>query len=243
MIRVRRSRGGLGYSQKWFARTSSGGDVFGLVAYFQYLGPRPPRFFIRHAFTTILVDLARDPEAIQADMHKNVRNEIRRADGEGLAWETGVDPASFAQFHDAFARDKGIKGVGPAKLESFGDALLLTRTRKEGRTLNQHAYVVDREEGRARFLYSSSGRFEGTDAALVGRANRWCHLKDMLYLRESDITIYDLGGIAVGAEAAAVSGINDFKIRFGGTMVREDHWLSPLYALATLAGKHGRRLL
>jgi lipid II:glycine glycyltransferase (peptidoglycan interpeptide bridge formation enzyme) len=58
----------------------------------------------------------------------------------------------------------------------------------------------------------------------------------MLYLRELGIRTYDMGGIAVGAEAAEVSGINDFKIRFGGTMVREDHWISPLYALATLAG-------
>jgi hypothetical protein len=99
---------------------------------------------------------------------------------------------------------------------------------------------VDPAESRARFLYSSSGRFEGSNSALVGRANRWCHWKDMLHLREHGIRTYDLGGIAVGAEAAAVSGINDFKIRFGGTTVREDHWLSPLFALAMLAGKHGR---
>jgi len=78
--------------------------------------------------------------------------------------------------------------------------------------------------------------FEGQNSALVGRANRWCHWKDMLYLREQGIRTYDMGGIAVGAEAAAVSGINDFKIRFGGTTVREDHWLSPLYYLASIAG-------
>jgi hypothetical protein len=168
-------------------------------------------------------------------MHKNVRYEIRRADGEGLAWETGVGLASFAEYHDAFARDKGFHGVGPARLESFGHALVLTRALKDGRTLSQHAYVVDREEGRARFLYSSSGRFEGSDTALVGRANRWCHWQDMLHLRGLGIRTYDLGGIAEGVDDPALLGINDFKQRFGGKTVREDHWLSPLYALATYA--------
>jgi lipid II:glycine glycyltransferase (peptidoglycan interpeptide bridge formation enzyme) len=58
----------------------------------------------------------------------------------------------------------------------------------------------------------------------------------MLYLRSKGVRTYDMGGIATGSASAAVSGINDFKIRFGGTSVREDHWLSPLYYLALLFG-------
>jgi lipid II:glycine glycyltransferase (peptidoglycan interpeptide bridge formation enzyme) len=58
----------------------------------------------------------------------------------------------------------------------------------------------------------------------------------MLHLRERGIRTYDFGGIAVGAEAAARRGINDFKVGFGGRVVREDHWLSPLYALASAIG-------
>jgi lipid II:glycine glycyltransferase (peptidoglycan interpeptide bridge formation enzyme) len=57
----------------------------------------------------------------------------------------------------------------------------------------------------------------------------------MLYLREVGIGTYDFGGVAVGAEVPALKGINDFKIGFGGTLVREDHWYSLLYALGSLA--------
>ena len=243
MIEVRRRKRGLVYAQKWFARTLSPGDALRLVAYHQFLGRRPGAPFLRHPFTTVLIDLRREPEAIMADMHKNVRGEIRRADGEGLRWEEGVDPAEFAAFHGAFAREKGIAGVDLAQLKSFKDALFLTRATQNGTTLAQHAYIMDRAEGRARFLYSSSGRFEGASSALVGRANRWCHWRDIVSLREQGIQTYDLGGIAVGsAVTAEVSGINEFKLRFGGTIAREDHWLSPLYALATFAGKLGRRV-
>ncbi|MGA2642298.1 MAG: hypothetical protein ABSG21_15495 [Spirochaetia bacterium] len=239
MTEVRRRKSGIPYAQKWFARRTAFTDAFRVVAYYQFLGHRPGGPFFRHAFSTILIDLQRDPDVILADMHKNVRGEIRRAEGEGLRWEVGVDPAEFAAFHNAFARERGIEGVDLPRLRSFGAAVLLTRAVAEGRTLAQHAYVVDLRESRARFLYSSSGRFDGSSSALVGRSNRWCHWKDMLYLREQGIRTYDLGGIAVGEGAAGVSGINDFKSRFGGTMVREDHWLSPLYALAIRIDKQG----
>jgi hypothetical protein len=236
MIEVRRRKRGISYAQKWFSRDARFRDSFRLVAYFQYRGGTPPGLFVRHPFSTVLIDLQREPEVIQADMHRNVRAEIRRADGEGISWEKGLAEDVFVEFHNSFARERGIMGIDVSQLRSFGSALLLTRATKGERTLAQHAYVVDPVESRARFLYSSSGRFEGTDSALVGRANRWCHWKDMIHLRSLGIRTYDLGGIAVGAGAEAVSGINDFKLRFGGATVREDHWFSLPYHLATLSG-------
>jgi hypothetical protein len=237
MTEIRRRRHGVRYAQKWFARRASASDVLGVVAYLQFLGTRPRGPFLRRQFSTILIDLHREPDAIMADMHRNVRAEIRRADGEGISWEQGVDIGDFAAFHDAFAREKGIEGVDLPRLQSFGASLFLTRAVLQGKTLAQHAYIVDSGESRARFLYSSSGRFEGANSALVGRANRWCHWKDMLWLRDQGIRTYDLGGIASGtADAVERAGIDEFKSRFGGAVAREDHWLSPLYALAGRLG-------
>jgi hypothetical protein len=237
MTEIRRRRRGVGYVQKWFARQASARDALRLVAYLQFLGKRPSGPFVRRPFSTVLIDLDREPDTIMADMHRNVRAEIRRAEGEGISWERGINPAEFEAFHGAFAREKGIEGVDLWRLKSFGAALLLTRASREGKTLAQHAYIVDEGESRARFLYSSSGRFEVANPALVGRANRWCHWKDMLHLRERGIHTYDLGGIASGTAAAEErAGIDEFKMRFGGVVAREDPWLSPLYALASLLG-------
>jgi hypothetical protein len=237
MTEIRRRRHGVGYAQKWFARRAAVHDALGVVAYLQFLGKRPSGPFVRRQFSTVLIDLGREPDAIMADMHRNVRAEIRRADGEGISWEFGIDATEFESFHAAFAREKGIEGVDLSRLKSFGTALFLSRATQGGKTLAQHAYIVDQGESRARFLYSSSGRFEGANSALVGRANRWCHWRDMLHLRERGIRTYDMGGIASGTAAAEErAGIDEFKMRFGGAVVREDHWFSPLYVLAGFLG-------
>jgi hypothetical protein len=208
------------------------------VAYFQYLGERPPRLFFRKPFTTLLIDITREPDTILAEMQKTVRYKIRRADGEGLTWETGVDAREFVAFHEAFAKGKGIEGIDLPRIRSFGDALVLTRVAREGTVLAQHAHLLDASEGRARLVLSSSGRFEGGDPALIGRANRWCHWKDILEFRQRGIRTYDLGGFAPETTDPTLTGINDFKLGFGGRQVLESHWFSPLYALAMKLGGH-----
>ena len=236
MIDIRRRRRGIEYAQKWFARRASVLDFLGPVVYYQYLGRRPPLFFVKRSFTTFHIDLTRDPEAIQADMQKTVRYKIRRAEGESLLWQADIDPRDFTAFHEVFARGKGIEGIDMPRIASFGPALVLTRVTREGQILSQHAHLVDEQESRARLVYSSSGRFEGVDAALVGRANRWCHWKDMLHFKERGIRTYDLGGYAPRTKDPTLEGINDFKIGFGGREIAEEHWLSPLYGIASLLG-------
>jgi Acetyltransferase (GNAT) domain len=238
MIVVKRHIRGIPYAQKWFSRSQESLDVFKVVAYFQFLGGRTPSFFLRRPFFTIHIDLRHDPDAIQADMQKTVRYKIRRADNEGLSWEVDVDARDFAEFHDAFSREKGIEGVDLPRIRSFKTGLVLSRVTCRGSILAQHAHVVDEGERRARLVYSSSGRFEGADPALSGRANRWCHWKDMMHFRERGILTYDLGGIAVETKDRRLKGINEFKMGFGGTVIREDHWLSPLYFVASMAGVH-----
>lgn len=236
MILVKRRLRGISYSQKWFARDPSPADVFNIVIYYQYLGKKAPAFFLKRPFTAAQVDLGRELEAIQAEMQKNVRYKIRRAEKEGLTWEMGVNPQEFASFHEAFAHKKGIEGVDLPRIESFGSTLVLSHVELDGRVLAQHAHLVDESESRARMLYSSSARFDIADAALVGRANCWCHWKDMVHFRGLGMRIYDLGGLAMNTKDRTLAGINEFKLGFGGSAVREDHWISPLYFLASLAG-------
>jgi hypothetical protein len=236
MILVKRRQRGIPYIQKWFARHPSPRDIFSIVIYYQYLGNRSPSLFLRRPFAAAQIDIGREPEAIRTDMQKNVRYKIRRADKDGLQWEVGVSPQDFASFHETFAHKKGIEGVDVARIMSFGSAIVLSRVVLDGKVLSQHAHLVDEREGRARMLYSSSARFDGADASLVGRANCWCHWKEMVYFRDHGIQTYDLGGIALNTKDPTLVGINEFKLGFGGKVVPEDHWLSPLYFLASLAG-------
>jgi hypothetical protein len=232
MTEIKRRKHGFGYTQKWFARRATSRDALRFVAYLQFQGNRPLGPFVRRSFSTVLIDLGREPDAIMADMQKNVRYKIRRAENDDLSWEAGVDEREFLGFHEAFAKDKGIEGVELSRIRSLGSALHITRVRRNGQVLVQHAYLVDGEEGRSRQLFSATGRFENTDSALIGRANRWCHWKDMLYFKDLGVTTFDLGGIKPDTHDRTIEGINEFKQGFGGKLVCEDHWLSPLYALA-----------
>ncbi len=238
MITVLRSKFGLPYAQKWFARESTFRDLFGIVAYRQFLGTTPGRFWIRRPFSTSIIDLKRSEEELFADIHKEDRAKINRSDREGLRWMGSPTPADsdmeeFVFRYRAFAQEKRITSVTRPQLDSFSSSLFLSKAALEDKILAWHLYLVDRGEGRARFLYGLSERFaQGSDANLIGRANRWCHWQDMRNFKAQGLGIFDFGGIAVDTDDPSLRGINQFKLRFGGVVKREDHWVSPLYALA-----------
>ncbi|HUW39940.1 MAG TPA: hypothetical protein VMV90_02950 [Rectinemataceae bacterium] len=237
MVTVCRKKRGISYTQKWFAREAGRGGFARILAYYQYLGERPPGLFLRKPFSTLLVDIGRQPELVLADMHKVNRVQIQKAEREGLSWRNDVRVEEFVERYNAFAAEKSIAPISAERVASFKDSAFLSLVELDGVVLAQHFHIVDAAESRARFVYGSSGRFsEGSDPALIGRANRWCHWRDMLHFRESGIATYDFGGYAPDTEDPVLRGINEFKSRFGGAIVREDHWLSPLYALAGRLG-------
>ena len=157
MILVKRRLRGIPYVQKWFAHESAPADSFSVAIYYQYLGARRPAFFLRQSFSAVQIDLSREEEAVLADMQKNVRYKIRRAEKDDLRWEVGVAPKDFADFHEAFAHKKGIEGVDPGRLESFGASLVLSRVALGPQVLAQHAHLrgYGGEQGaHALFLFS-----------------------------------------------------------------------------------------
>jgi hypothetical protein len=241
MITLRRSKWGIPYLQRWFARRGRLGDWLGITAYRQFLGSSPGPWWIRRPFSTSIIDLSRTEEELFSDIHN--RTEINRAERDGLRW-TGTDSPSpmvldeFVSRYRVFAQEKRIATVSRPQLESFGPSLFLSMAALEDTVLAWYLYLVDREEGRSRFLFSLSERFApGADANLVGRANRWCHWQDLRNFKAQNLAVYDFGGIAVDTNDPALTGINQFKLRFGGVIKKEDHWVSPLYALAEKLGR------
>jgi CelD/BcsL family acetyltransferase involved in cellulose biosynthesis len=58
------------------------------------------------------------------------------------------------------------------------------------------------------------------DRALLGRANRWLHWRDMLHFKQMDLRCYDWGGVFEDESNPKKAGINTFKREFGGNSVR-----------------------
>src|SRR5256885_2057518 len=178
-------------------------------------------------FLTMVTDLSPTEDAITEKFGKECRYEIRRAETkDGLRMEFITDPESrldeFRAFYDAFARQKSLRPSDPKWLLGACKArqLALTSASQNGEALVWHAHVMFGST--AGLLYSGScfRNKEGNYRALVGRANRWLHWKDLLRLKEMGIKRYDWGGMFEDESVPERAGINNFKRDFGGQQVR-----------------------
>jgi hypothetical protein len=168
-------------------------------------------------------DLKLDPDALFATFDGTARYEVRRAQSrDRLAAEFINSPRAaldaFCAFYDAFAKRKGLMPSYRRALEAMCDAgkLVLTAASRDGERVVWHAYVTD---GRTVALLHSASHFRsasGANRALLGRANRWLHWRDMLAFRQTGVATYDWGGLFEDESVPEQASVNRFKRRFGG---------------------------
>lgn len=174
---------------------------------------------------TLLSDLEEPAESILMRINSKVRNQIHKAFREDIGVEVfqGDDfikdraiITSFKKDYIEFTKIKKIKNTyNEAAVEQYikNGNLLLTKAFHGGQVLAQHTFVVDGST--ARGLYSvSKFRSAGVDPNVIGRANKYLHWRDIQYLQEQHYKTLDWGGIKSASEP---TGVDEFKLRFGGT--------------------------
>jgi hypothetical protein len=196
-----------------------------IVHYIQRALPVPGSYHT--VFCTIVLNLGREPDALLAAMHRNTRNEIRHGMRKGLrhfAWRNDVTVLERAcDFYDRFAALKGLPPADREYLRLLAQAgqLDVSVVRDGDRDLVWHAYC--RTQERALNLISASlfmAHDDASERALVGIANRYHTWMDILMYRHAGISIFDQGGWYDGTTDQEKLRINNFKERFGGTVVR-----------------------
>jgi hypothetical protein len=213
------------YGEVWYDEEPHGDSGVDIVLYRQREAP------VADARTapslTMVTDLSVEADAIAEKFGKDCRYKIRRAETkDGLRMEVFTDPESkldeFRAFYDAFARQKSVAPSYHRWLVAACKArqLVLTSASQNGEALVWHAYLTC---GKAAWLQYTGSCFrdKGNDyRALVGRANRWLHWKEMLRFKEVGIKRYDWGGLFEDESVPENAGINRFKKDFGGQPVR-----------------------
>lgn len=174
-------------------------------------------------FLSLVNDLSLDENGVFAGFGNTNRYKIKRAESkDGLQADFLADPRprleEFSAFYDAFARQKAIEPCYRRGLDAACDAgqLVLTFATHDGNELVWHAYVT---YGDSVALFYSASHFRGkerADRALLGRANRWLHWRDMLGFKQMGLSRYDWGGLFEDESVAERAGINNFKREFGG---------------------------
>jgi hypothetical protein len=222
------------YGEVWYEEEpprDSGVDII------QYRQRATPIANARHTpFLSLVTDLAGGEEAITEKFAKDCRYKIRRASKDELHSEFITEPESrldeFSKFFDAFAMQKSLPPcdrqwlVAACKVHQVA----LSSASRNGEALVWHAHVLSGK--RAGLLYSASCfRDKDNDyRALVGRANRWLHFKDLLQFKAIGMECYDWGGLFDDDSTPERAGINSFKRSFGGREERTYHCSVPVTA-------------
>ncbi len=191
-------------------------------------------------FLSMVTELGPGPDEIAAAFSKDCRYKIRRAETkDALTSECVTDPtprlAEFCAFFDAFARQKDHEPCDQQWLQAASKArqLMLTRAARDGETLVWHAYLI---AGDRAWLQYSASCFRDKDneyRALVGRANRWLHWRNLIGFRDMGLVRYDWGGLFEDESVPEQAGINGFKKSFGGRIERSFNCTVPV----TLKGR------
>jgi hypothetical protein len=176
---------------------------------------------------SLVNDLSASEDTIMAAFGNTNRYKIKRASSKDeLEAECVPNPRTqlerFSDFYDEFARQKGLPLAYRRGLKAACDAgqLHLTYAARKGWKLVWHAYIT---QGHKIALLHSASFFRdmrNVDRALLGRANRWLHWRDMLHFKQMGLWCYDWGGVFEDESDPEKAGINTFKREFGGNSVR-----------------------
>ncbi|HOZ76886.1 MAG TPA: hypothetical protein PLY34_02770 [Ferruginibacter sp.] len=232
--------------ENWFQYNYRFKDVLGLNVYWhvkkQDTAKVPGIKFISH---TVELPLNLDSEAITANFSKQIRQQARIAETEGIHCTFQNDIDVFVEFFNDFARKKNTDLVSRRRMEEFGDGITLSFAMYNGEIMAAHSYLIDKEAGIVRHHHAATRRLdEQVDKNLIGRANKYLTVKNILYFKEQGYATFDFGGYAKDTTNESLKGINNYKLLFGGTVVECVNYFSYTYwffkKLSGLLGMRGK---
>jgi hypothetical protein len=231
MIRYRKRFSIVNTYENWFEYKYSFSQLFLLNTYWHVKKqdkPAPP--LVKNISHTIELDLLQPDDSIQSGFSKQIRQQYKIAENEGITcmFNPGLD--EFIAFFNEFAAIKNTRNVGKlnrALLEEIGDQIVLCFAMYNGQPLAAHSYLVDKNIGIVRHQHSATKRFdENFDRNLIGRANKYLTVKNILHFKQQGLQVFDFGGYAANTTDESLLGINKYKLLFGGTVVESVNYSS-----------------
>jgi len=186
---------------------------------------RAPQSAFSWPFTTLTCNLLVSEEQLLEGLNRDTKYKLRRAaskDQVQCVYETQLSEAlceEFRNFYNEFAAAKGLPLLLREQLwaRAKGGTLRFSRAVHEGETVVWHVHAVTPDK--ASLLHSASQFRQVKDneaRAVIGRANRLLHWRDMLAFKADGLSVYDFGGWYAGDTDQDLLRINQFKEGFGG---------------------------
>ncbi|QMS91442.1 hypothetical protein HUN01_29020 [Nostoc edaphicum CCNP1411] len=193
-------------------------------------------------FHTRLIDLTKSQDELWESISINDRYKIRRAEQKDqVVYEYFEHINSdiineVSDFYDSFASQKGLSKINRNQLQNRVNAGAIDISRiklQNGESLIWHVYYCS--HNRVRLLHSASLKNSNDTSyqSILGRANRYHHWQDIVRFKNLGISVYDFGGWYTGNTDQEKLGINQFKEKFGGEIVKNFNCINGI----TIKGK------
>ena len=232
--------------ENWFQYKYRLKDILGLNVYWNVKIQYTPKVhgikFISH---TIELDLRQDTDTINSNFSKQIRQQARAAETEGINCTFNNDITTFVDFFNDFAKKKNTSLVSQRRMEEFGNGIKLSFAMYNGEILAAHSYLTDNEAGIVRHHHAATRRLDDqVDKNMIGRANKYLTVKNIFYFKEQGYKIFDFGGYAKDTPDESLKGINNYKLLFGGQVTESVNYFSYGYwifkKLSKLLGMEGK---
>ncbi len=233
--------------ENWFQYKYRLADVWGLNVYWNVKKQDRANIpGIKNISHTIELSLEQDAEAITAGFSKQIRQQARIAETEGITCNfDNKDIDTFVPFYNDFARKRNTHLVSHRRIQEIGSGLQLSFALYNGEVLAVHSYLADKETGVVRHHHAATRRLdEQMDKNLIGRANKYLTTRNIMYYKEQGYKVFDFGGYAKDTTDEGLKGINNYKLLFGGKVTESvnyfsyGHWL--LKKISKLLGMEGK---
>jgi len=206
--------------ESWFIYKFKIWDIFSLNAFFHLQNKAKWIPGIRNDSYTLELNLEQDIDVITSNFSKQIRQQIKIAENECTHCYFHEQVDEFVNFFNDFAVKKDTWTTSIKRIKEMKDFIKLSFAVNNGQILAAHSYLVDKEIGIVRHLHSATKRLDETfDKNLIGRANKYLTVTDILYFKENGLRIFDFGGFAKDTKNESLKGINNYKLLFGGKLV------------------------
>jgi lipid II:glycine glycyltransferase (peptidoglycan interpeptide bridge formation enzyme) len=191
--------------------------------------------FKRNDSYTKLIDLTKSPDEILNHFNKTTRYQVKRAIQQEAKFSIEPDSNVFVDFYNDFARLKNLALMEGSYLNSFKNNLFISKAIHDDECLVMHANIIDFDLKRVH-MFSSASHFRNVSnhekRTFIGQLNRFLHFKDIIYAKNINMLLYDLGGYALNTKNKSLQNINKFKDGFGGELKRESTYVPyPIWLL------------
>ena len=222
--------------EKWFENNVNIFDYFKLVQYKQC--SNTDNYLIKIAdFSTIHINLEQDENLIFKEFSKGTKYEIKRALKESVnfsIFKKENNITNYLNYYNEFAKAKHLNLITLNELNYYWDNLTITHVKdNQGNILSIHSYLADKKLKRVRLFHSISlfRIIDNIDKNFIGRANRFLHWQDIIYFKNNNYKLYDMGGVALNNNDTSTIGIDKFKLGFSQNIIKEYNLVSPLLFL------------